>query len=164
MTRFHQRWIGRAFVAGLLLGMGGTLLAQPQPAPTAPPACAQAALTPHQLYGEWTLLLWPLDGAAEQSQQGGTVRFEPHPEYGDSVRGKLSRPGSASALLSGDAVDGDFVLDESEDGVAISAVWHAVVNPADCGRRIEGTRRPAEGRPADEATLNFRLSKPPGWQ
>ena len=72
--------------------------------------------------------------------------------------------GSGQALLSGDASDGEFQMDESEDGVAISAVWHAVVNPADCGRRLQGTRRPAEDRPASEVLLNFELSKVPGWQ
>src|SRR5690606_19817174 len=124
-----------------------------------------AHLQPAQLYGQWSLRLWPEGGTQAKPVAAGTARFERHPEYPGSVRGRLTlNTGPGQALLSGDATDGEFQLDESEDGVAISAVWHAVVNPADCGRRLQGTRRPAEDRPASEVLLNFELSKVPGWQ
>ncbi len=153
--------LGAALLCAALSAPGA--LAQPVSAP----GCATAELTPQHLYGEWTLVLWPLDGDIAQPASSGTVRFERHPEYDGSVRGTLARAhagGTARALLSGDADDGEFQLDESEDGVAISAVWNAAVNPADCGRRLQGTRRPAESRPAGEATLNFQLTKAPGWR
>jgi hypothetical protein len=129
-------------------------------------SCNTAELQPTQLYGEWKLRLWPLEGgSADQPTAQAAVHFERHPEYPGSVRGRLQAlPPTGERLLSGDATDGEFQLDESEDGVAISAVWHAVVNPADCGRRIQGTRRPAEGRPATEVPMNFELTKAPGWQ
>jgi hypothetical protein len=133
--------------------------------PSARPACDSIELPPAQLYGQWALRLWPLDGTPEQPFANGTAHFERHPEYPGSVRGRLAlATGAGQNLLSGDATDGEFHLDESEDGVAISAIWTAAVNPADCGQRLQGVRRPAEGRPASEVPLNFELRKVPGWQ
>ena len=43
----------------------------------------------------------------------------------------------------------------------MSAVWTG--DPVDCGRRITGTRRPAEGRPASEPVLRFELLRQAGW-
>jgi len=134
-------------------------------ASTVPAACQSVHMQPGQLYGQWSLLLWPEDGTRSSPVATGTAHFERHPEFPGSVRGRLTLSTAAGQnLLSGDATDGEFQLDESEDGVAISAVWYAVVNPADCGRRLQGTRRPAEGRPASEVLLNFELRKVPGWQ
>lgn len=134
-----------------------------QPTPTG--ACDSVHLAPNQLYGRWALALWPEGGSAAQPSVRGVVQFERHPEYADSVRGRLiAEPGFGDRQLSGDATDGELVLDESEDGVAISAVWVAFVNPADCGKRLQGTRRPAEGRPASEVPLTFELRKEAGWQ
>lgn len=161
MSAHRPHCLGAALLCAVLFASTN---AQAQ---AAAPACAAAELSPQHLYGEWTLVLWPLDGDVAQPASSGTVRFERHPEYDGSVRGTLARAhtgGTARALLSGDAADGEFQLDESEDGVAISAVWNAAVNPADCGRRLQGTRRPAESRPAGEATLRFQLTKVPGWR
>lgn len=155
-----------ALACAAVFAWTATGLAQAQTdATTAPAACQSAHLQPAQLYGQWSLRLWPEGGTQATPVATGTAHFERHPEYPGSVRGRLTlSTGSGQAMLSGDATDGEFQLDESEDGVAISAVWHAVVNPADCGRRLQGTRRPAEGRPASEVLLNFELSKVPGWR
>lgn len=156
----------KALACAAVFAWTATGLAQAQAdASTAPAACQTVLLQPTQLYGQWSLRLWPEDGTQAKPVATGTVHFERHPEYPGSVRGRLTLSGEAGdALLSGDATDGEFQLDESEDGVAISAVWNAAVNPADCGRRLQGTRRPAEGRPASEVLLNFELSKVPGWR
>ena len=69
--------------------------------------------------------------------------------------------GAVQALVSGDAIDGAFNLDESADGVAMDAVWEGA--PADCGREIRGLRRPAEGQPNAGPAMNFLLKKAPGW-
>lgn len=157
-------------VAATLLALACTLAAGqtsagPDPQPTPSSACNSVHLAPNQLYGRWALTLWPEGGSANQASERGVVLFERHPEFADSVRGRMTaQPGLGARLLSGDAVDGEFVLDESEDGVAISAVWVAFVNPADCGRRLQGTRRPAEGRPASEVPMTFELRKEAGWQ
>ncbi|MCU0764428.1 MAG: hypothetical protein MUF76_16195 [Hydrogenophaga sp.] len=135
------------------------------PAQVPATACDSADLAPNQLWGRWVLTLWPEGGSAGQPTARGLVQFERHPEFAGSVRGQLvAQPGLGERLLSGDAVDGEFVLDESEDGVAISAVWTARVEPTDCGQRLQGIRRPAENRPAHEVPLRFELRKEAGWQ
>jgi hypothetical protein len=121
-----------------------------------------------QLHGLWQLVLWTEGGSPDQPTSTGTLRFERHPEYPDSVRGSLQRStgqpvgsGAVQALVSGDAIEGVFNLDESADGVAMDAVWEGA--PADCGREIRGIRRPAEGRTDTGPAMNFRLTKVPGW-
>lgn len=121
-------------------------------------------ITPAHLYGLWQLTLWPDGGSESQPVSSGAVLFERHPEYPGSVRGHLKRtaPGNdLQAQVSGDVVDGEFNLDESADGINMDAVWTGT--PEACGRTIRGDRRPAEGRPGSEPTLNFRLQKAPGW-
>ncbi|HEX5738820.1 MAG TPA: hypothetical protein VFY22_09940 [Hydrogenophaga sp.] len=163
-VRFHHNPWALACAGLIAWGAAGLALAQGNAAPAHAP-CQSAQLQPAQLYGQWSLLLWPVDGTRTSPMATGTAHFERHPEFPGSVRGRLTLSTAAGqTLLSGDATDGEFQLDESEDGVAISAVWHAVVNPADCGQRLQGTRRPAEGRPASEVLLNFELNKVPGWQ
>ena len=121
-----------------------------------------------QLYGLWQLVLWTESGAPDRPAASGTLRFERHPEYPGSVRGQLQRSvlqapatRTVQALVSGDAIDGAFNLDESADGVAMDAVWEGA--PADCGREIRGLRRPVEGRPNAAPAMNFLLRKAPGW-
>jgi len=152
---------------GLLLCL---LLAQgswaQQPIATAPAlACTEAlALTPAHLYGAWQLTLWPSEGSASAPMSTGTVRFERHPEFPGSVRGRIQRTTAGAALqalVSGDVIDGEFNLDESADGVAIDAVWVGV--PQDCGQTIRGTRLPAENRAQEIGPLQFLLHKSPGW-
>jgi len=163
-ARLHTTPWALACAAAFAWSTAGLAMAQSN-ASTTPAACQSVHMQPGQLYGQWSLLLWPEDGSRSSPVATGTAHFERHPEFPGSVRGRLTLSTAAGQnLLSGDATDGEFQLDESEDGVAISAVWYAVVNPADCGRRLQGTRRPAEGRPASEVLLNFELSKVPGWQ
>lgn len=132
---------------------------------TPPVVCtAPGDMTTAQLYGLWQLRLWPDGGSAEQPASTGTLRFERHPEYPGSVRGRVQRqvPGQdRRALVSGDVIGGVFNLDESADGVNMDAVWEGV--PADCGRELRGWRRPAEGRPSSEPAMHFLLKKSPGW-
>ena len=132
----------------------------------APPACPGAEdIEPLHLYGLWQLRLWPEGGNEEQSVSSGVLLFEKHPDYPGSVRGELRRSGAGTDLLarvSGDVTDGVFNLDESADGVSMTAVWTG--DPQDCGRRIRGVRRPVEGSPTGENTLQFDLRKPSGWR
>lgn len=133
-----------------------------QPAGKACPAAE--AIEPLHLYGLWQLRLWPEDGRVDDPASTGALLFEKHPDYPGSVRGELRRSVNGSDLqarLSGDVTDGVFNLDESDDGVSMSAVWTG--DPVDCGRRITGTRRPAEGRPASEPVLRFELLRQAGW-
>ncbi len=136
------------------------------PAATPAPACETPGfLEPARLSGLWQLTLWPENGSPAQAVSTGAVLFERHPEYEGSVRGRLKRSDTGNdreAVLSGDVVDGEVNFDESADGVNLDAVW--IGEPAACGLELRGSRRPADGRPADAPVLNFLLKKAPGWR
>ena len=149
-----------------LLGIGCAVLAAGSlaqtPPPPADPACPAATeLRPSDLYGLWRLLLWPEGGSASTPSSSGALVLGPHPEYADSVRGRLRRSDAGTDLeaeVAGDVdPDGVFGLDESADGQTMDAVWTG--QPADCGRRIQGLRRPAEGSNRQEPTLQFMLQR-----
>ena len=140
-------------------------LAAPAPASSSAACVAPADVSAVHLYGLWQLSLWPLEPADAAPLSEGAVLFERHPEYPGSVRGHLQRstPGNDQrAQVSGDVVDGEFNLDESADGVTMSAVWEGA--PSACGREIRGVRRPAEGSPTTEPAMRFQLTKTPGWR
>lgn len=141
-------------------------LAQTGQSSTPAPTCETPAfMEPARLSGLWQLTLWPETGTPGQPVSTGAVLFERHPEYEGSVRGRLKRSDTGNdreAVLSGDVVDGEVNFDESADGVSLNAVW--IGEPAACGLELRGTRRPADGRPADAPVLNFLLKKAPGWR
>ncbi len=143
--------------------------AAPAAAQTPTVACTPPGdMAPAQLYGLWQLVLWPQDGGTEaRPASTGAMLFERHPEYPGSVRGSLKRstPGNdRQALVSGDVTSGEFNLDESADGVTMDAVWEGNVTPSGCAQELRGIRRPAEGSPLGEPTMNFVLKKTPGWR
>lgn len=136
-------------------------------------AAAQAAgcavpdhLPPVRLIGVWTLTLWPDGASAAQASSRGALLLEQHPEYPASVRGELKRSSSGNdllAIVSGDVTEGEFHLDESDDGQRITAVWSGTAE--DCAGRIgiTGVRRPATGAEPDGPVLRFRLQRTPSW-
>ncbi|MGH6625358.1 MAG: hypothetical protein ACRECD_02245 [Burkholderiaceae bacterium] len=104
------------------------------------------------LYGLWR-------AEFEGLSQDATLLLEKHPELAESVRGTLRRDGS-QALLAGDVDQGELNLDESLDGLSISATWTGQVVDNSCGKEIRGTWQHA----ADSATRRFVLRRQPGWQ
>lgn len=109
-------------------------------------------LQPVHLYG-----LWQVEFAG--APRPVTVLFEKHPERSESVYGAINRDG-ARTLLAGDVHDGELILDESEDGLQISAVWAGKVVPQSCGKEFTGTWR----RSSDNTERSFMLRKQPGWR
>jgi hypothetical protein len=89
-----------------------------------------AEITRADLLGLWRATF---EGLA----QGATLLLEPHPELSESVRGAINRDGDR-ALVAGDVDDGEFTLEESTDGVGISATWSGTVIDGSCGREIRG--------------------------
>lgn len=141
------------------------LACAPAIAQTPAPCVVPDEYEPARLYGLWQLTLWPEGGSPDRPSSSGAVLFERHPEYPGGVRGRLKRSGPGNdreAIVSGDVTDGEFNLDESANGVDLDAVWTGV--PQACGNEFQGTRRPAEGRPSDEAALQFLLKKASGWK
>lgn len=60
-----------------------------------------------------------------------------HPELAGSVRGTVQRGGS-TAQVTGDVHQGELTLEESTDGVRISATWLGDVVENSCGKEIHG--------------------------
>ncbi len=115
------------------------------------PCPASSEVSHWHLYGLWR-------AEFEGLSQGATLLLEKHPELTESVRGTLRRDG-AEALLAGDVDQGELNLDESLDGLSISATWTGQVVESSCGKEIRGTWQ----RAADSTTGRFVLRKQPGW-
>ncbi|MGJ7485852.1 hypothetical protein ACSFA2_11375 [Variovorax sp. LT2P21] len=134
-------------LALLLCGALPAVAVSAEPAAT---ACATDAtdLPVEALYGHWTARFGDLPALAD-------VQMGKHPEYAGSVRGTIVRDGR-SAQLSGDIDDAGFlILDESQDGLSISAVWAGELQPGSCGREFRGTWRNS----GDDRTQPFVLRK-----
>lgn len=130
----------RTAVLALLLACTGPAFAQP--------ACPHASeVTASQLLGMWR---------AEFEERGlaGTLLLERHPLYALSVSGTIHRDGERSKLA-GDVEDGEFLLEESADGVRIAAAWIGEVVEGSCGREIRGEWR----RDGEEGGTPFVLRK-----
>jgi len=118
-------------------------------------ACPAAAdLTPAHLWGLWRV---SFDGGSAPTT--ATVLFEKHPERTESVRGAINRD-SVQSLLAGDVDDGVLALDESDDGLQITATWSGNVADTSCGKEFTGIWR----RSKDNTERSFVLRKLPGWQ
>ena len=93
--------------------------------------CPQAGdvMQPH-LLGTWRA---EVEGLAP-----ATLRLEKHPEYAESLSGRLERA-DRSSQVAGDVEDGELTLEESADGVHIAATWLGDVVEGSCGREIRGT-------------------------
>ena len=90
----------------------------------------------------------------EGSPQGATLLLERHPEVPEGVTGAINRNGE-KAQLSGEVDEGEFSLEESANGVNITAVWMGDVVEGSCGREIRGSWK-AEG---SARQLQFVLRK-----
>jgi hypothetical protein len=103
----------------------------------AAPACPKAAeVAQRHLLGLWRA---EFEGLAA----GATLLLEKHPELSESVRGAINRNGE-KAQLAGDVEDGEFTLEESVNGVNISATWLGDVVEGSCGMEIKGTWQSAQ--------------------
>jgi hypothetical protein len=109
------------------------------------------------LYGVWNVELDSVDAATPSSPQRGLVRFEQNPEFEDSIAGWFEL-GNTTVYVAGDIDDGQFSLEESDDGKRISAVWEGSIAEGSCGKIITGSRR------VGERVGSFVLSKASGWR
>jgi len=116
---------------------------------------APTAFSANHLYGLWQA---EIDGETGSA----SVRFQKDPEQDNSVVGSITRHGATSkpALLAGDVQHGDFQLEESDDGVRISATWSGQVVEGACGKEIRGLWTHA----LTDQSHRFVLRKPGGWQ
>ena len=87
------------------------------------------------------------------------LRLHPHPELAASVRGTVQR-GGATAQVTGDVHEGGLTLEESTDGVRISATWLGDVVENSCAKEIHGTWNTN----TPETSTPFVLRKQATWQ
>jgi hypothetical protein len=138
--------------AALLLLAASQVVTEAHAQPDAPAAAACPRATEvgqRHLLGLWRA---QFEGLA----RGATLLLEPHPEFTGSVRGAINRDGER-ALVAGDVEDGEFTLEESVDGVNISATWTGTVEEDACGTLINGTWQDAR----DARQRAFVLRKQP---
>ena len=106
----------------------------------------------HEVAQSHLLGMWRAE--FEGLAQGATLLLEKHPELGESVRGRINRNGER-AEVAGDVDEGEFTLEESENGVNISATWMGDMVEGSCGREIRGTWQAER----DRRTHSFVLRK-----
>jgi hypothetical protein len=129
-SRFVTALSGAALIAATL----GLPVAAQSPAREAQGsrACPKASeVTFAHLVGRWRA---QIEGAAD-----ATLVLVRHPQY-RGVRGTIDR-GAERSALSGEVHDTEFLLEESIDGIAISATWVGDVAEGSCGREVRGTWR-----------------------
>jgi len=132
----------------------GASAVTPAPSGSSLPAAVTSACTasadplPVQaLYGRWQMTV--------QGGETAAVVLHQHPDYEGGIRGTVTRAGGVAQLAGDLDDDGMLTLDESQDGIAISATWSGVVQAGSCGEEIKGTWRNAR----DDNALDFVLRK-----
>ncbi|MDR3003693.1 MAG: hypothetical protein LBV14_05605 [Acidovorax sp.] len=101
------------------------------------------------LQGEWVARIADQDHAA-------VLYLGPHPEWQGTVKGEVERNSERHAMV-GDVNDGAVTLEESDNGINISATWLGEVTEGSCAREIRGHYQ-TEGS-EDIAALPFVLRK-----
>jgi hypothetical protein len=107
-------------------------------------------LSPQHLYGLWRA---EFSGLA----QGATLLLEKHPQWPGSFSGGVNRA-SVQSRISGELEADEFSLEESADGVQVSAVWQGTLLAGSCGKEIRGTWNSATNR----TLYPFVMRKLPG--
>jgi hypothetical protein len=92
-------------------------------------------LSADMLHGEWI--------AQVADEAPWSLSLGPHPEHQGSLRGTLTLGNQQHAVVA-DLDDGEFTLEESQDGQRIAATWLGSLPAKACGRQIVGQRKQAD--------------------
>ncbi len=92
-------------------------------------------LSADMLHGEWI--------AQVANEAPWSLSLGPHPEHQGSLRGTLTLGNQQHAVVA-DLDDGEFTLEESQDGQRIAATWLGSLPAKACGRQIVGQRKQAD--------------------
>ena len=140
-------------------------------APVAPCPAAKQVLAP-QLYGQWLAVFdKPPRGLPVQA----LVLLEKHAEFSDSLAGMVQRdlrsaPGgrvaghASRAQLAGDIEAGTLMLDESSNGINLTASWDGQIVEGSCGRTVKGLWKDLSNEALPDAPdVPFELTRQNGW-
>ena len=140
-------------------------------APAAPCPAAKQVLAP-QLYGQWLAVFnKPPRGLPVQA----LVLLEKHAEFSDSLAGMVQRdlrsaPGgrvaghASRAQLAGDIEAGTLLLDESSNGINLTASWDGQIVEGSCGRTVKGLWKDLSNEALPDAPdVPFVLTRQTGW-
>lgn len=125
-----------------------------------------------QLYGQWLAVFdKPPRGLPAQA----LVQLERHAEFSDSLAGMVQRDLSAApggrvaghatrAQLAGDIEAGTLLLDESSNGINLTASWDGRIVEGSCGRSIRGVWKDlSNAAQPDAPDVPFVLTLQRGW-
>lgn len=127
------------------LGLLTALLLSACATPSARKACPSGPeVRADMLHGVWQVHMAGMSAP-------WTLHLGPHPEHTGSLRGELVQ-GLQRWPVVADVDDGEFTLEESRDGLRISATWLGTPAAGHCGRLIEGHRYEK-----DQKGQSFRL-------
>lgn len=111
-------------------------------------ACPDVSeISAETLIGAWDVEL------LTQPPQRWTLTLQAHPEHTGSLKGTLWQ-GAQKALVVADWDEGEFTMEESQDGRRIAATWLGTATEGPCGPQIEGTRQTDA---ATSAPTRFRM-------
>jgi len=140
-------------------------------APAAPCLAAKQVLAP-QLYGQWLAVFdKPPRGLPVQA----LVLLEKHAEFSDSLAGMVQRdlrsaPGgrvaghASRAQLAGDIEAGTLLLDESSNGINLTASWDGQIVEGSCGQLVKGLWKDLSNEALPDAPdVPFVLTRQTGW-
>jgi len=156
--RQRHRTLALSLLVGSLFWKGamaqGTSAVTPAPAASSLSVAMTTACPPsadavpvQALYGRWQMTF--------QSGDTASVVLHKHPDYEGGIRGTITRAGLVAQLAGDIDDDGLLTLDESQDGIAISATWSGDLQAGSCGKEFKGLWRNAR----DDSTLDFVLQK-----
>jgi hypothetical protein len=123
-ARRARTWLAALLAGGLVLHAGAQ----------APPCPTDTETTAADLHGLW-------HAQFDDGGRGATLLLESNPRWPGSLGGAINRNGER-AQLAGDVDEGELTLEESADGVHISATWIGRPVQGSCAREIRGTWQP----------------------
>ncbi len=178
MTTFSTRQfiVGQRalFVSLTLLLVLNNGMTQPKPQMPVPAKACPAAqqVQVQDLHGQWTVeFTSPPRGLPAKA----TLQLQRHAEYSESLAGTLLRdfstvpggkvPGhSPRAQVVGDLEGGLLMLDESSNGINLTAGWDGKVVDGSCGEIIQGVWKDlSSDAPPDAADVPFTMRQTSGW-
>jgi hypothetical protein len=143
--------------------------AQTKPTPVCPTA---QTIQAKNLYGQWTVeFTAPPRGLPAKA----TLALQQHAEYTESLAGTLLRdlnaapggvvPGhSPRAQVVGDLEGALLMLDESSNGINLTASWDGKVVDGSCGQTIQGVWKDlSSSAPPNAADVPFTLRQINAW-